>query len=139
MMQIKSGIPVIVIDRELEGCISVCIDLEAIYKITSLMIEEHHVKNINCRMQKEKAAQKLALKRIKRERCDHNLEVTSGVLTMAIFGMGQRLRLCSGLLIVAYSYAGKTWCAPMMLWHWQWKSFLSSVVSGAGGYYDHRL
>ena len=40
----QKGIPVISIDRELDGCISVCIDdLEAIYKITSQEIGRAHV------------------------------------------------------------------------------------------------
>ena len=73
----QKGIPVISIDRELEGCISVCIDdLEAIYKITSHMIEEHHAKNINfIAGGKGQGCSEARIEAYKRALRDHNLEV----------------------------------------------------------------
>ena len=89
----QKGIPVIAIDRELEGCISVCIDdLEAIYKITSHMIEEHHVKNINfiagC---KGESCSEARIEAYKRALQDHNLEVDERRIDYGDFWNGSTL------------------------------------------------
>ena len=89
----QKGIPVIAIDRELEGCISVCIDdLEAIYKITSHMIEEHHVKNINfiagC---KGESCSEARIEAYKRALQDHNLEVDERRIDYGDFWNGPTL------------------------------------------------